>query len=107
MKELLFIYLQIAHIMFLSIHTETIKNRQSMTGYTLLGLLLLRIIIFNHAGPEDVTKQNFCQTLQIKENYVSGKFQRSVNKESKSADFVEGLDSIVTVTFTHSLRRAA
>ena len=59
-------------------------------------------VVFSHAGPEDVTKQHFCKIPIYK-------FQRLGNVGSKSAEFVEGSDSIVTLThsLTHSLRRAA
>ena len=42
---------------------QTHKNRQSMTACSLPRMLLLKSTLFNHAGPQDVTKQHFCKIL--------------------------------------------
>ena len=80
-----------------------LKNRQSITACSLLRLFLLTISYFNHAGPENVTKQHFCKILE--ENSVCGVVSGIGNIGSKSAEFVEGSD--VIVTFIQSLRRTA
>ena len=49
-------------------------------------------VVFNNAGLEDVTMQH------LKKTPSPGKFPRSGNIGSKSAEFVEGSDFIVTLT---------
>ena len=34
-------------------------------------------IVFNHAGPKDVTKQHFCKILNLKKNSISGTLGRN------------------------------
>ena len=78
---------------------QALKNRQSITSCSFLRLFLLRISYLSDAGLEGVSKQHFCKTPS------PGKFQRSGNIGSRSAESVEGSDSIVTLShsLTHSL----
>lgn len=40
-----------------------IKNRQSMTAFGNTASVITYNVIFNHAGPKDVTKQHFGKIL--------------------------------------------
>ena len=71
------------------------KNRQSITACSLLHLLLPRISYLTTLGPK-MSLSNITVKYS-EENPISG-FQRSGNIGSKSVEFAESSDSIVTLT---------
>ena len=82
-----------------------LENRQSTTACSLLHLLFLRISYLTPLGQE-MYKSNISVKCSEK-TPAPGKFQRLGSIRLKLAELVEGSDSMVTLTLTHSLRRTA